>query len=280
MLDVRNITVEVDGNEILKDFSLYIPSGETHVLLGPNGAGKSTLIYAILGYPNYKITKGQILFENEDISNLPTYERVRRGIGVLFQHPPAVPGVKLGKLLQVCAEQRVKYLAGWDTNTYALGCTDADDELCVLPARMKITEQQMNRSVNQGFSGGEVKRSEIMQMMALRPKLLIFDEPDSGVDVENVELLGKVMRELLERDLKPSQQKRSGLIITHLGYILQFLGYIDRAHVMLHGKIQCSGRAETIMNSIKKTGFEGCMKECAACTGEVASKLEAKYYGR
>jgi len=280
MLDVRNITVEVDGNEILKDFSLYLPSGETHVLLGPNGAGKSTLIYAILGYPNYKVTKGQIFFEGEDISNLPTYERVRRGIGVLFQHPPAVPGVKLGKLLQVCAKQRVKYLEGWDTDTHALGCTDAEDEFCVLPARMKITEQQLNRSINQGFSGGEVKRSEIMQMMALKPKLLIFDEPDSGVDVENVELMGKVMRELLERDLKPKEQKRSGLIITHLGYILQFLGYIDRAHVILHGRIQCSGRAETIMNSIKKSGFEGCMKECAACTGDTAAKLEMTYYGR
>ncbi|HMF31919.1 MAG TPA: hypothetical protein VKK79_10910, partial [Candidatus Lokiarchaeia archaeon] len=195
------------------------------------------------------------------------YERVRRGIGVLFQHPPAVPGVKLGKLLQVTAEQRMNYLADWDANTHALGCTDQDDEFCVLPARMKITDQQLNRSVNLGFSGGEVKKSEILQLMSMRPKLMIFDEPDSGVDVENVELIGKVMRELLERDLMPSQQKRSGLIITHLGYILQFLGYVDRAHVMLNGRIQCSGRAETIMNSIKKSGFEGCLASCAACAG-------------
>jgi Fe-S cluster assembly ATP-binding protein len=277
VLDIKNITVEVDGNIILKNFTLNIPAGETHVLLGPNGAGKSTLIYAVLGYPQYHITEGQIFFEDENITNLPTYERVRRGIGVLFQHPPAVPGVKLGKLLQVTAEQRAKYLEGWDPDTHALGCTDDDDEYCVLPQRMKITDQQLDRSVNLGFSGGEVKRSEIMQMMSLKPKLLIFDEPDSGVDVENVELIGNVMRELLERDLKPIEQKRSGLIITHLGYILQFLGYVDRAHVMLNGKIQCSGRAETIMNSVKKSGFEGCLASCAACAGDIVwlDKTEA-----
>ena len=123
---------------------------------------------------------------------------------------------------------------------------------------MKLPESYLMRDVNVGFSGGEVKRSEILQMMVMKPDLLLFDEPDSGVDVENVELIASVMRELLDQDKVPSKQKKAGLIITHLGYILRFLGHITRAHVLINGNIQCSGDPTQILNSIMKNGFEGC----------------------
>ncbi len=264
MLRIENLTVQVggeNGRTILKDFSLNIDRGEVHVLLGPNGAGKSTLLYTILGYPGYKVLSGKIYFKGEDVTDLPTHERVMKGMGVVFQSPPKIPGVKLRSLLNVCGEQREKILHKQD-KLPPEACPDMTHEIQQLASRMNFSEDYLERSVNVGFSGGEVKRSEIMQMMALQPDLLLFDEPDSGVDVENVELLGKVMRELLQRDERPSHQTRSGLIITHLGYILQFLGKIDRGHVMIKGKIRCSGIPSTIMGEIQAHGFDGCLERC------------------
>lgn len=275
ILRVENLTVTVeDGREILKDFSLNIDRGEVHVLLGPNGTGKSTLIYTILGYPGFKIESGKIFFKGKDITNMPTHERVLMGIGVLFQHPPKVHGVKLKRIVGVCGERRQKMLAlqGDDSEGDALiaGCKTLDDQTLQLAAKMKIPPNFLERDVNVGFSGGEVKRSEIIQMMALRPDFMMFDEPDSGVDVENVELIGSVMRDLLQRDELPVNQTRAGLIITHLGYILQFLGRLDRAHVLINGKIVCSGNPDTIIDAIMKFGFDEC-QICASMQGKPPS---------
>ncbi|MHA1777007.1 MAG: ABC transporter ATP-binding protein [Promethearchaeia archaeon] len=254
-LRIEKLAVEVRGKLILKDFNLNIEKGEVHVLLGPNGAGKTTLIKTILGFKNYKVVNGHIFFKDKDITNLPTNERIQMGIGVLFQHPPAINGLKLSKLLTVCSEKR-------GNNTE---CTDElSSDIQQLATRLKFSPEYINRDVNLGFSGGEVKRSEILQMMVLKPDLLLFDEPDSGVDVENVELIAKIMRELLDRDKIPSKQGKSGLIITHLGYILKFLGHITRAHIMMDGTITCSGDPALIINSIMKNGFEAC-RECVSC---------------
>lgn len=260
MLRVQDLTVSVGDRKILENFNLNIDSGEVHVLLGPNGAGKTTLIKSLLGMKGFNIEKGKILFKGQDITNLPTNERIQKGIGVLFQSPPAINGVKLHRLLTVCGQKRAKVLGQSVT-----ACEDGiDPKLIDLGKRLKLSESYLNRDVNVGFSGGEVKRSEILQMMVLQPDLLFFDEPDSGVDVENVELIAGIMRELLDRDKIPSQQKKSGLIITHLGYILKFLGHITRAHVMMNGKIQCSGNPNQIIASVMKSGFDGC-KNCLAC---------------
>ena len=257
-LRIDNLSVEVGGKLILKNFSLNIDRGEVHVLLGPNGAGKTTLIKTLLGFKNYKVVQGHIFFKDQEITTLPTNERVKLGIGVLFQHPPEINGVKLSKLLTVCGQKR--------SELHAEACDDEiSPDLQKLATRLNFSAEYLNRDVNMGFSGGEVKRSEILQMMVLQPDLLLFDEPDSGVDVENVELIAKIMRELLDRNKVPSQQSKSGLIITHLGYILKFLGHITRAHIMMDGSITCSGDPAMIINAIMKNGFESC-RQCLACT--------------
>jgi Fe-S cluster assembly ATP-binding protein len=274
MLRVENLTVTVGERTILDDFSLIINTGEVHVLLGPNGAGKTTLIKTILGFSGYQIQSGRIFFKDVDITDLPTYERTQMGIGVLFQTPPAINGVKLYRLLNVCGQKRAKAL----NQSIGEACEDEiDPKLIELGNRMKLPESYLTRDVNVGFSGGEIKRSEILQMMVMQPDLLLFDEPDSGVDVENVELIASVMRELLDQDKIPSKQRKSGLIITHLGYILRFLGHITRAHILIDGKIQCSGDPTQIINAIMKNGFEGC-KNCLACTDTADEVKEGSNY--
>ncbi|MHA1731415.1 MAG: ABC transporter ATP-binding protein [Promethearchaeota archaeon] len=269
VLRIEDLTVQVGsengGHTILKNFSLSIDQGEVHVLLGPNGAGKSTLLYTVLGYPNYKVLEGRIFFKGEDITGLPVHERVQKGMGIVFQNPPKIPGVRLRSLVDVCGQQREKALQGV-TEFPDGACPDLSSEILELAQKMNFPPEYLERSVNVGFSGGEVKRSEIIQMMALQPDFMLFDEPDSGVDVENVELLGKVMRQLLQRDEMPSHQTRAALIITHLGYILQFIGKIDRAHVMIDGKIRCSGIPSTILGEIQSHGFEGCLAHCVRGT--------------
>ncbi|MFX0092070.1 MAG: Fe-S cluster assembly ATPase SufC [Candidatus Hodarchaeota archaeon] len=261
MLRIENLSVKIGNQKILKDFSLNIDKGEVHVLLGPNGSGKTTLLNTILGYPAYKILDGRILFQGEDITKIPTHLRIQKGMGVLFQNPPKIPGVKLRDIVTVCGERREALLKKKGEMSEET-CLDFSTEIQELANRLNFPLSYLDRSVNVGFSGGEVKRSEIMQMMALQPDLMLFDEPDSGVDVENVEIIGDIIKELLERDKRPSQQTRAGLIITHLGYILRFIGGIDRAHVMINGKIRCSGNSDTILNGIMKHGFEGCQKRC------------------
>jgi len=260
MLRIENLTVRIGDRYILKDFSLNINSGETHILLGPNGAGKTTLIRTLLGFSGYPVESGKIYFQDQDITNMPTSERVSLGLGVLFQTPPPITGVKLHRLLSICGQKRAKALK---QNINA--CDDEiDPKIIELGKRLQFPPSYLNRDVNVGFSGGEIKRSEILQMMVLQPSLLLFDEPDSGLDLEATELVAGVMRELLEMDVIPSKQKKSGLIITHLGYILKFLGHITKAHILIDGKIACSGDPNQIFTSIRKSGFEGC-KDCLSC---------------
>ena len=201
----------------------------------------------ILGFPKYRVTNGQILFKGEDITDLSTTERVRMGIGVSFQNPPAIRGVKLMDLLKV--------ESGLETDD------ELTPELRELAAKMKFDESFLERDVNLGFSGGEVKRSEILQLMAQKPDFIMFDEPDSGVDIENVELLAEEINILLDKDKKPSMRRKAGLLITHLGYILNFVN-ADTAHVLMDGRIACSGNPQEIIEDIRKDGFKGCVECC------------------
>ena len=250
LLEITDLAVEVNGKRVLKDINLSIKKGETHVLLGPNGSGKSTLFMSILGFPKYKIVKGKILFKGEDITHLDTTERVKRGIGVCFQSPPAIRGVNLKDLLKVESGQDPKE-------------EDLTPKMQLHARKLKFNEDFLQRDVNLGFSGGEVKRSEILQLLAQMPDFTMFDEPDSGVDIENVELLAEEINLLLDKDKKHGQRERSGLLITHLGYILNFVG-ADIAHVLMDGRIACSGNPNEILNDIRKEGFKGCV-ECAGC---------------
>ena len=249
LLEIQNLAVEVGENKVLKDINLSIAEGETHVLLGPNGAGKSTLFLTILGFPQYNIVKGSIKFKGQDISDLSTAERVKMGIGVSFQSPPSIRGVSVRDLLKIVSHQEIS--------------DELNPRMQELSKKLKFSDEFLNRDVNYGFSGGEVKRSEILQLLAQMPDFTMFDEPDSGVDIENVELLASEIGTLLDKDKPQGNRKRSGLLITHLGYILNFVS-ADKAHVLIDGVISCSGNPTEILEDIRKNGFNGCV-ECAQC---------------
>ena len=249
LLEIENLAVEVGGKRVLKDINLSIGEGETHVLLGPNGAGKSTLFLTILGFPQYNIVNGTIKFKGQDITNLTTAERVKLGIGVSFQTPPSIRGVSVRDLLKIESHQDMD--------------EDLNPRMKELATQLKFSDEFLDRDVNFGFSGGEVKRSEILQLLAQMPDFTMFDEPDSGVDIENVELIASEIGTLLDKDKPQRNRVRSGLLITHLGYILNFVS-ADKAHVLMDGRISCSGNPTEILEDIRKNGFNGCV-ECAQC---------------
>ncbi|WP_295592380.1 Fe-S cluster assembly ATPase SufC [uncultured Methanobrevibacter sp.] len=249
LLEIENLAVEVGGKRVLKDINLSIAEGETHVLLGPNGAGKSTLFLTILGFPQYTVVNGTIKFKGQDITDLTTAERVKLGIGVSFQTPPSIRGVSVRDLLKIESHQDMD--------------EDLNPRMKELAAQLKFSDEFLDRDVNFGFSGGEVKRSEILQLLAQMPDFTMFDEPDSGVDIENVELIASEIGTLLDKDKPQRSRVRSGLLITHLGYILNFVS-ADKAHVLMDGRISCSGNPTEILEDIRKNGFNGCV-ECAQC---------------
>ncbi|AFV11169.1 FeS assembly ATPase SufC [Thermacetogenium phaeum DSM 12270] len=248
MLRIEDLHVEVGGRPILKGVDLHIKPGETHVLFGPNGSGKSTLLGAIMGFKRYRITGGRIVFKGEDITNLSVHERARLGIGVAFQRPPVLRGVSLGDLLRVTGNGRKDI-----------------DELA-LPLHL---ETFLERDVNYGFSGGEVKRSEMLQLLAQSPDLVLLDEPESGVDLENIATIGEAINQLLwkdgirgqhcsRREFKEGRQK-AGLIITHTGYILDYVP-ADLGHVLFDGRLSCSGlNPRELLGCIQKVGYADCL---------------------
>lgn len=247
MLEVRDLSIEVGGKDLLHDININIPEGETHVLFGPNGSGKTSIIMAILGFKEYKITKGSIIFKGKDITQLPTHERAKMGIGISFQRPPSIPGLKTRKVVEICAKN-----SNGDVNVSEL-------------AKMLNLEKFLDRDLNIGFSGGEIKRSEILQLLAQDPDLVLLDEPESGVDLDNISLLGNMINHLLLKD-KPCYErkklefKKSGLIITHTGHILDYVGS-DKGYVLCEGTIQCQGNPRELLENIRKVGYEKCF-EC------------------
>lgn len=258
MLEIKYLAVDVHEKRIINNLNLHIGEGEVHALLGPNGSGKTSLTLAVLGFPGYEIAEGEILFKGKEITSLPTNERVKRGICISFQHPPEIRGVKLVDMLRICAGLKEE---GAEEKEAGL-----EEEMKRAAERLKIPAEFMDRDVNLGFSGGEVKKSEILQLLLQNPDFMIFDEPDSGVDVENEELIGKMMSEMLQRDKKPRDRKKSALIITHTGFIFNYVK-ADRAHVLLNGKLACSGIPDEIIGHIMEDGFEGCVRECQIIQG-------------
>jgi Fe-S cluster assembly ATP-binding protein len=242
MLKIENLSVAVEGKEILHDISLTIKTGETHVLFGPNGAGKSTLLSAIMGFPKYQITGGRIIFHDQDITRMPMDERARLGIGISFQRPPVVRGVKTKDMVEACLKGH-----------------DGIDTINDLAAKADLSDF-LERDINYGFSGGEIKRSELMQLLAQRPELVLLDEPESGVDLVNISLIGKLINELLAKDCPIRNRKCMGLIITHTGYILDYVN-ARTGYVLCDGMIGCEGDPHEMLKTIKEKGY----KQCIAC---------------
>lgn len=238
MLQITDLHVTVGDKEILHDINLTINGGESHVLMGPNGSGKTTLLRAIMGFGGLTITEGQILFKGKDITRMPLHERAQMGMGMLYQRPPTISGLKLGKLLTVTSGNRIE-----DVNRYA-------KELNM--------DKFLSRDINAGFSGGEIKRSEVLQLMIQKPDFVMLDEPESGVDIENISLIGNAIGGLLEKDRSINERKKSGLIITHTGYILDYID-ADKGHVMCDGQIKCRGNPREILKEIKTRGYQECI---------------------
>lgn len=249
MLQIEDLQVHLGDKEILAHIDLEINAGETHILFGPNGSGKTSLLMTIMGYPQYRVTAGKIRFKGEDITHMPVHERAKLGIGMSFQRPPSIQGLKTRQMVAICGGKKEVPV----------------DELA---AKMNFTEF-LSRDINVGFSGGEIKRSELLQLMAQEPDLLLFDEPESGVDLENIALIGNTISRLLERDLKPGpektckemhkKRKRMGLIITHTGFILDYVA-ADKGQVLYHGVLACKGNPIDIFRQIKETGYEECCR--------------------
>jgi len=241
-LSIEQLTVEVEGREILHNISLEMKLGGTHVLFGPNGSGKTTLLMAIMGFPRYRVTKGKIIFKGQDITKLPLDERARLGIGMSFQRPPVVRGVKTRDMVAACLRGR-----------------EQEESISHLAEEANLADF-LDREINYGFSGGEIKRSEIMQLLAQKPELSLLDEPESGVDLVNIALIGQLINELLEKDIRIRDRKRAGLIITHTGHILNYVN-AHTGYVMIDGKLSCGGDPHEILATIKEKGYE----ECAKC---------------
>ncbi|UXD21477.1 iron ABC transporter ATP-binding protein [Ignicoccus pacificus DSM 13166] len=229
-LEVIDLWVEVEGKMILKGVNLALPRGEIHVLMGPNGAGKSTLAMTIAGHPKYKVVRGKILLDGEDITNDPPEERARKGLAVLFQMPPELEGVTVAELLN-----KIKERSGCKEDVYDL-LRESN-----LPSEMAY------RYVNKGFSGGERKRFELSRILAMKPKIVIMDEPDSGVDIESLKVIAEGVKRL--------QRERAGvLVITHYRNILKYI-VPNKVHIMIDGKIVKSGGVELI-EIVEKKGFK------------------------
>ncbi len=241
MLKIKDLSVSVEGKEIIHDVNLTIKNGETHVLFGPNGAGKSTLLMAIMGFPKYKVTRGSIGFKGKDITGLSVDERARMGIGMSFQRPPVVRGVRTRDMVAACLKE-----------------VGDDDAIARLADKADLGEF-LERDINYGFSGGEIKRSELMQLLAQKPELTLMDEPESGVDLVNIALIGELMNELLEKDCPIKDRKCMGLIITHTGHILDYVN-ARTGYVMCNGTIGCVGDPHEILATIREKGYDECIK--------------------
>lgn len=242
MIEIKNLTVSIAGKIILKDVNLFIKKGETVALFGPNGSGKTSLLNTIIGIPDYRVESGKIVFRGEDITELAIDGRAKLGIGMAFQRPPAVRGVKLKDLLRICMEKRGDF---------------KEKRINEFLRALDLLDFQ-SRDINLGFSGGEIKRSELVQLLAQDPDFIMFDEPDSGVDLVSINLVGKVINELLEKEKMASRRTKAGMIISHAGYILDYVN-ADRAYVMLNGALLCSGNPRDILEDIKVKGYEGCI---------------------
>lgn len=236
MLEVEDLTVSIGEKTLIKNVSLSIAEGETRMLFGENGSGKTSLLMAIMGLGDYKVETGRIMFKGEDITRMPTDERARRGIGIMFQRPPTITGLRLKELLELIEHDGRDF-----------------EEL----ARSLNFEDFLDRDINQGFSGGELKRAELLQLMTQDPDLVLLDEPESGVDLVNIDLIGNAIRKLLQKDVHKNRHK-SGLIITHSGYILDYVE-ADKGCVLVNETIWCTGNPHEILQGIREHGYEGCL---------------------
>jgi Fe-S cluster assembly ATP-binding protein len=258
LLEIENlhVSIEEDGHEILKGIDLVIRPGEVHALMGPNGSGKSTLAHVLSGRPGYAVTQGRALFQGKDLLAMPAELRAREGIFLAFQYPVEIPGVSNTYFLRTAVNTVRKHRGQPEL--------DAIDFLALLDEKAKlveIDEALLNRSVNEGFSGGEKKRNEVLQMTVLDPKLAILDETDSGLDIDALRVAALGVNAL--RD-----DARGMLVITHYQRLLDYI-VPDFVHVLADGKIVLSGD-KSLAKELEAKGYGWIEKEPAAAAGATA----------
>ena len=246
MLKIENLHVEIDGNEIVKGLDLEVSTGEIHAIMGPNGSGKSTLANVLMGHPRYEVTEGSVTFEGEDVLELEPDERARMGMFLAFQYPSEVPGVSVANFLRTAVNSvREEELSPMEM--YRL----LQEKMAVMQMDPKFAE----RYLNEGFSGGEKKRNEILQMLMLDPRLAIMDETDSGLDIDALQVVARGVNEVRGPEF-------SAVIITHYQRILRYIEP-DRVHVMLDGRIVTSGGKE-LAEQLEDKGYDWVRQEFGA----------------
>ena len=249
MLNIENLHVKVDGKEILKGLTLTIPTGEVHAVMGPNGSGKSTLANVLAGRPGYEITSGSVTFQGRDLLALPPEERAREGVFLGFQYPVEIPGVNNVYLLKAAVNASRKH-RGLDE-------VDAFEFLTLVREKMRLMrmeESMLSRGVNEGFSGGEKKRNEILQMLVLEPRLAILDETDSGLDIDALKIVANGVNTLRSPD-------RSLVLVTHYQRLLDYI-VPDHVHVLVKGRIVRSGD-KSLALELEKRGYDWVTGEAA-----------------
>jgi Fe-S cluster assembly ATP-binding protein len=257
-LVVKNLHVSVDGKPILKGLSLAIAKGEIHALMGPNGSGKSTFANTLMGHPKYEVTEGDILFKGESILDKETDERARMGLFMAFQYPVAIPGLSFGSFLRAAINARVAPSAGEDgkmPSKRGIPPREFRDLMRSKMAALKMDDTFVTRYLNDGFSGGEKKRAEILQMAMLKPEIAIMDETDSGLDIDALKVVSEGVNALAGPDI-------GVLVITHYNRILDYIKP-HRVHVMIDGRIATSGGPE-LARELETRGYDWVREEVSS----------------
>jgi Fe-S cluster assembly ATP-binding protein len=250
MLTIKNLYVRVEGQEILRGIDLEVASGEVHAIMGPNGSGKSTLTHVLAGHEGYEVTQGAVTYQGRDLLSMAPEERAREGIFLAFQYPVEIPGVNNVYLLKA-ALNAIRTHRG-------LAEVDAMEFLSLVKEkvkRVKMDEGLLSRAVNEGFSGGEKKRNEILQMTVLEPRLAILDETDSGLDIDALKSVAEGVNRLLSPD-------RAFILVTHYQRLLNYI-IPDRVHVLMGGRIIKSGGRELALE-LEERGYDWVKQEAVA----------------
>ena len=243
-LEIKNLHVSIEGKEILKGLDLTVERGKVHAIMGPNGTGKSTLAYTLMGHPSYTVTEGEVIFKGQNVLELEPDERSRLGIFLAFQYPVAIPGVTVANFLRTAINARRRAVNPADKG---MPIPEFRKLLKEKMAMLKMDQAFAGRYLNEGFSGGEKKRAEILQMATLQPEIAVLDETDSGLDIDALRIVADGVNALMSKDL-------GVLVITHYQRLLNYIKP-DFVHVMLGGKIVESGGADLALH-LEERGYE------------------------
>ncbi|MEM3144042.1 MAG: Fe-S cluster assembly ATPase SufC [Candidatus Nitrosotenuis sp.] len=247
VLEIIDLHVQREGKPILNGVNLKTGPGEVHAIMGPNGSGKSTLAYTLLGHPKYEVTKGKILLDGEDITDAATDERAKKGLFLGFQYPTEVSGVGYSHFLRTAYNALSKSLQSSDREVF-ITVREFQNYLKKNLQTVGLREDFLGRYLNEGFSGGEKKRSEVLQMAVLKPKVSILDEPDSGLDIDAVQAVAKAISNVSTPDA-------TVIVITHYARILKFLNKLDYVHVFARGQVLKSGNAQ-LADELEQKGYD------------------------